>query len=184
MSTRLRGAPLRLAVSLPISLALVAGSACADTTDGPLVTEDPVPEETVPEATVAATSTAPPEDPQSEATAEIGEIRYRFEVACHDLGAGDVKVVGVGEDPVTGGQVELLVNASLVDPYVGLRLEDDTYIEPSLDSQLDLYVQDDVIRASAIRFVRDLDLETGDATEVGFGEFEIHCYSYERETPG
>ena len=40
-----------------------------------------------------------------------------------------------------------------------------------------------MIRASAIRFVQDLNLDTGEATEVGFGEFEIHCYSYERDPP-
>ena len=94
-----------------------------------------------------------------------------------------MRAVGSGEDPVSGEPVELLVKASLVEPYVGLRLADGTFIEPSLESSLDVYLQDDVIRASAIRFVKDLNLETGEATEVGFGEFEIHCYSYERESP-
>ena len=78
----------------------------------------------------------------------------------------------------------MYLQAFLGDPYVGLRLADGTLIEPSLDSQLDLYLQDDVIRASAIRFVQDLDLETGSATEVGFGELEIHCYEYSNELPG
>ena len=50
-------------------------------------------------------------------------------------------------------------------------------------------MQDDVIRASAVRFVRGQNLETDDAVEVGFGEFvgfgelEIRCHSYEREQP-
>ena len=119
----------------------------------------------------------------SEGTVEIGDTQYQFTVTCQELGAGDVRVEGTGEDPDSGGTVELYLLAFLVDPYVGLRLADGTLFEPSLESSLDLYVQDDVIRASAIRFVRDLDLETGTATEVGFGELEIHCYEYSREPP-
>lgn len=119
----------------------------------------------------------------SEGTVEIGDTQYQFTVSCQELGAGEVVVVGSGEDPDSGGTVELYLQAFLGDPYVGLRLADGTFFEPSLESPLDLYVQDDVIRASAIRFVRDLDLETGTATEVGFGEVEIHCYEYSREPP-
>ncbi len=121
--------------------------------------------------------------PVSEGTVEIGDTQYQFTVSCHELGAGEVVVVGSGEDPDSGGTVELYLQAFLGDPYVGLRFADGTFFEPSLepDSPLDLYVQEDVIRASAIRFVRDLDLETGTATEVGFGELEIHCYEYSRE---
>ena len=170
--------PLRRGAFLAVVGAVVVVSACADTADGPLVVE-----ETVSESVESTTSTAPSEAPRSEGTAEIGEIQYQFAVTCYDRGAGDVRVVGAGDDPVLGGLVELFVEVSFVDSYVGLRLADGTFIEPSLDSQLDFYLQDDVIRASAIRFVKDLNLETGEATEVGFGEFEIHCYSYERESP-
>ncbi len=159
--------------------AVAAGSACAGTVDGPLVFEEPVPE-----ATAAASSTAPPEPPPSEGTVEIGETHYEFAVTCHELGAGEVVVVGAGDDPASGGLVELYLQAFLGDPYIGVRLADGTLIEPPLDSPLDLYLQDDVIRASAIRFVQDLDLDTGSATEVGFGALEIHCYEYTNELPG
>ena len=165
------------AVALVVAAA-VAASACADTADGPLVVEEPVAETT--------TTTAPPaptEPPRSEGTVEIGDTHYQFAVTCQERGAGEVVVIGVGDDPDSDGLVKLYVGAALSDPYIGLRLADGTLIEPSLDSLLDLYLQDDVIRASAIRFVRDLNLETGEATEVGFGEFEIHCYSYENELP-
>ena len=135
--------------------------------------EDPTPE--------APTTSAGP--PPSEGTVEIGDTHYQFTVTCQELGAGEVVVVGSGEDPDADGAVELYLQAFLGDPYIGLRLADGTLFEPSLESPLDLYVQDDVIRASAIRFVRDLDLETGTATDVGFGELEIHCYEYSREAP-
>ena len=162
---------------LAVAGAAAAAPACADTADGPLVSEEAVSEE------VVTTTAAPPEPPRSEGTVKIGETQYEFAVTCQDHGAGEVVVIGAGDDPVSGGLVELYVEASLVEPYVGLTLADGTEIDPSLDSPLDFYVQDDVIRASAIRFVKDLDWETFEATEVGFGEFEIHCYSYERELP-
>ena len=129
----------------------------------------------------APTTSAGP--PPSEGTVEIGDTSYQFTVTCQELGAGEVVVVGSGEDPDADGAVELYLQAFLGDPYIGLRFADGTLFEPSLEleSPLDLYVQDDVIRASAIRFVRDLDLETGTATDVGFGELEIHCYEYSRE---
>ena len=114
---------------------------------------------------------------------EIGDTRYDFEVTCEEQGAAELLVLGVGSDPGSDGVVELYVQSSLGDPYVGLKLPDDTLLEPALDSQLDFYLQDDVIRASAIRFVRDLDLETGEGTEVGFGSFEIHCLSYITHLP-
>ena len=168
----------------------MAASACADTGDGPLQDEEPASE------TVAPTSSVPPPapavteapttsegPPASEGRVEVGETAYQFAVTCQELGAGEVVVIGAGDDPVSGGLVELYVQASLTDPYVGLRLPNGTWFEPSLDSSLDLYLQDDVIRASAIRFVQDLDLETGSATEVGFGELEIHCYEYANELP-
>ena len=155
----------------------VAAPACADTADGPLMSEGAVSEEAV------TTTAAPPEPRRSEGTAKVGDVEYEFAVTCQDRGAGDVVVLGAGDDPVSGGLVGLYLKASFVDPYVALRLEDGTRYEPSLESPLDLYLQDNVIRASAIRFVRDLNLETGEATGVGFGEFKIHCHSYEREPP-
>ena len=181
MLSRRRSAPGRpvrnLGAALSVLAAVVAGSACAETADGPLATAEPSVTVVLP-----TTSVAPPASP-SEGTVEIGDSHYQFTVTCYAPGAGEVVVIGAGDDPVSGNLVELYLQAFLGDPYVGLRLGDGTRIEPSLDSPLDLYLQDDVIRASAIRFVRDLDLETGEATEVGFGELEIHCNSYENNLP-
>ena len=193
MSTRGFRAPSRLLQGLSavwVFAVIAAGSACASTDDGVQESDDPAGETALtttteapaePPPTEAPTTSAGP--PPSEGTVEIGDTVYEFAVSCEELGAGEVIVVGAGEDPDSGGAVELYVQAFLGDPYIGLRLEDGTLFEPSLlEGSLDLYVQDDVIRASAIRFVKDLDLETGAATEVGFGELEIHCYEYSRET--
>ena len=167
----------------------MAASACAGTGDGPLVGEEAAAASTSTVPSASSTSAPPTTSegtPQSEGTVEIGDTRYQFTVVCEERGAGEVVVEGKGDDPVSGGLVEFYLRAALGDPYVGLFLADGTVIEPSLDSPLDLYVQNDVIRASAIRFVKDLDvdLDTGAATEVGFGELEIHCYEYSNELPG
>ena len=164
----------------------MAASACAGTGDGPLVGDEVAadPAATVPpESSTSQPPTTSEGPPPSEGTVEIGDTQYQFTVTCQELGAGEVIVIGSGEDPDSGGAVELYLQAFLGDPYIGLRLADGTFFEPSLESPLDLYVQEDVIRASAIRFVRDLDLETGTATEAGFGEVEIHCYEYSNELP-
>ncbi len=168
----------RLGAVAALVAVVAVTSGCADTDDGPPFTTEAAVEESV-----VTTTSARPEPPQSEGTVEIGEIRYEFAATCHKLSAGEVVVVGVGDDPATGDLVELYVQDFPDDPYVGLRFADGTLVEPSFESALDLYVQDDVIRASAIRFVQDLNLETGEATEAGFGEFEIRCYDYVQGPP-
>ena len=161
-----------------------AGSSCASTGDGAIVVDDPVVAEEAGAVASAVPAATLPQDPRSEGTVKIGETVYRFNVTCYAPGAGEVVVLGAAGNPASGSLVELYLQAFLGDSYVGLRLADGTRIEPSLDSPLDLYLQDDVVRASAIRFVRDLNLETGEATDVGFGELEIHCNDYSEELPG
>ena len=187
MLSRRRSAPGRPArktgAALSVLAAVVAGSACAETADGPLAIEEPAVTVVLP-----TTSVAPPA-PRSEGTVEIGDTHYQFRATCQEQGAGEVVVIGVAHDPDSPDSddlVELYVKASFSDPYIGLLFADGTRLEPSvdLDSPLDLYLQDDVIRASAIRFVRPTDeAEVGSGEFVGFGEVEIHCYSYENELP-
>ena len=174
----LRGAPAPTArVSAVVALAVLGFAACASTDDGAIVST------TVSASTAAAPGSAGQEPPRSEGTVEVGDTIYRLAVSCYAPGAGDLLVLGVGEDPDSDGFVEMYLQAFLGDPYIGLRLGDGTLLESSLDGPLDLYLQDDVIRASAIRFVEGLDLGTGEATEVGFGELEIFCSGYAKELP-
>ena len=181
--------PLRgFAVTLSILAGAAAASACASTDDGPLLATAPSAEITVVSTTVAApepsqVAEAPEPDDPLDATVEIDGVRYEFTVTCVEQGAGEVLVVGTGTDPISGGEVELYLQAFLRDPYIALRHADGRLIEPALESMLDLYVQDDVIRASSIRFVSDLDLATGEAIEMGFGSVEVHCRSYDNELP-
>lgn len=119
----------------------------------------------------------------SEATVQVDDVVYRFAVTCHALGAGDLLVLGVAEDPESERLVEMYLQAFIADPYIGLRVGDGKLIEAALDAPLDLYIQDDVIRASAVRFVHSLDLGTGESESAGLGELEVSCSEYSRGLP-
>jgi hypothetical protein len=135
-------------------------------------------------STVSKTTTTEP-PPSSTGIIKIGDTVYELTVTCYAAGAGEVLAIGVGTAPDTGEPVEAYVQAYLGSPYVGLRIGsgDGSLIESSFDGSLDLYLQDDRIRASAIRFVRGLDLETGTSEPAGFGQIEIECLHYESELP-
>jgi len=132
-----------------------------------------------------STTTTEPAPPMSEGMVRIGDTVYELSVTCYAAGAGEVLAIGVGIAPDTGEPVEAYVQAYLGSPYVGLRVGSgtDALIESTLDGSLDLYLQDDRIRASAIRFVRGLDLETGAGEPAGVGQIEIECLHYEEELP-
>ena len=135
-------------------------------------------------STVVTTTTAEP-PPLSVGMIRISDTVYELTVTCYAAGAGEVLAIGVGTAPDTGEPVEAYVQAYLGSPYVGLRIGvgEDSLIESSFDGSLDLYLQDDRIRASAIRFVRGLDLVTGAAEPAGVGQIEIECLHYETELP-
>lgn len=134
-------------------------------------------------STTTPSTTQPP--PRSTGMIRVGDTVYDLIVRCYAAGAGEVLAIGVGTAPDTGEPVEAYVQAYLGSPYVGLRVGtgEDALMESSLEGSLDLYLQDDRIRASAIRFVRGLDLATGAGEPVGVGQIEIECRHYEDELP-
>lgn len=128
-------------------------------------------------------------DTEPEATSSsVGWVQaddtvYELEVDCYAPDTGDVLVVGAGPDPDSGGLVEVYIQAYPDAPYIGMRVGNGDLIESSFDGPLDIYLQDDVIQASAIHFVSDLDLETGQGVAAGLGELQIHCGHYETRLP-
>jgi hypothetical protein len=104
----------------------------------------------------------------------IGADAYDFEVSCYDAGAGSIIAVGTGTsvDAATGVErdTRVLVQAFLGDPYIGITVEvppsgsdgettaREEVFEASLDDSIDLLLEDDVIAADGIEFVRNLDL--------------------------
>ncbi len=119
----------------------------------------------------------------STAVVEIGELRYDFDVICYEAGAGELIAAGMGIT-ADGAAVELLVEASVSQPYIGLHVQPGgPIIESALDQPLNLVVQDDHIRGGAIFFIQNVDLATGVGTDAGVGDVDVTCTSYERGAP-
>lgn len=166
--------------------ALLAGacsSGSAEETGAPVTTSTAGESST--EAPSSTTATTEPPPPLSEGTVRIGDDVYELSFTCYAAGAGEVLAIGVGTKPDSGEQVEAYIQAFLGSPYVGLRIGsgEGSLIESAFDRPLDLYLQDDQIRGSAIRFVRGLDLDSGSGEQVGIGQIEISCLHYEEDLP-
>src|SRR5262245_50098493 len=126
----------------------------------------------------------------------IGDDGYDFEVTCYDAGAGSVVAVGTGTvvDPVSGEErgSRVLVQAFLGDPYVGVTLEQPgadgedapaEVFEAALDDSFDLLLENNIIQADGIEFVRGLDLDTGAAESAGTGSVRVTCNDFEQGMP-
>lgn len=154
------------AAALAAAIAVGSASACSG--------DDPAGVDPVPPAT---TDLNIPTDP-SEGTLRMSGATYDLTAACYASDSG-VRAVGLGGGSVPGEMIEVYVQTDADAPYLGIRLPDGALVEPALDETLDFDLEDDVIRASAVRLARDLDLETGQGTPAGFGDVEIRCAGYE-----
>ncbi len=114
----------------------------------------------------------------------MSDTVFNFAATCYAPDPDQILVLGAAKDPSTGELLELYLQAFVADPYIGVRLGDGTLVESALDGPLDIYHQDDIVKASSVRFVRELDLDTGEGQEVGLGEVEAMCSEYLRELPG
>ena len=174
-----------------LTLVVVVAAGCGGD-DSPAATDDAV-STTGPAAAsgvrvataevLAETRTSAVEVGDYVAMVQIGDVRYDFSVTCYEAGAGELVAIGTGTAP-DGGTADLLVEASVSAPYVGIHLEPSgTIVESALDQALHLVVQDDHIRGGAIFFVQDVDLATGVGTDVGVGDVDVACSSFERGAP-
>ena len=161
-------------LALLVVVATLATTACS-TAD----TAEPSSSTTTTTTTDASATTTPAVI--SSGVVTVGDDSYDLAVTCIAPGAGELLAVGIGETPA-GEQVKAYVQAFIGSPYIGLEVGD-TLLESSFDGTLDLYLQDDQIRASAIRFVTDLDLDTGESRFVGVGTIDITCDAYDDELP-
>jgi hypothetical protein len=114
---------------------------------------------------------------------QVGVEIFDLAFTCYAAGAGDVVAIGVGADSESGERVEALVQGFLGQPYLGVTVGSSTRYEASLEDPLEVYVHDDTISAGAVRWKRDLDLESGGGEVVGFGAVFVECPSYESRLP-
>ena len=114
---------------------------------------------------------------------QVGGLTLDLAFTCFAPGAGDVVAVGVGEHPVSGQEVKALVQGFLGRPYVGVMVGDEVMFEAALDDPLEVYIHDNKITAGAVRWQKDLDLESGQGEQAGFGAVFVDCPGYESGLP-
>ena len=114
---------------------------------------------------------------------QVGGLTLDLAFTCFAPGAGDVVAVGVGEHPVSGEEVKALVQGFLGRPYVGVMVGDEVMFEAALDDPLEVYIHDNKITAGAVRWQKDLDLESGQGEQAGFGAVFVDCPGYESGLP-
>lgn len=101
-----------------------------------------------------------------------GEV-FSFSFECWAAGAGDVLALGVGQRETTGEQTQAIVQAFLGDPYVAVLIGADEVLELAVDQRAELFIQEDTIRGSALRFVEAVTAGVGPSR--GLGSVHVQC---------
>lgn len=139
-----------------------------------------------PASTTSTTTTAIPEVTTIEVVApaefsssgeiEIDDELFSFSFECWAAGAGDVLALGIGQREVTGEQIQAIVQAFLGDPYVAVVIGDGEVLELAVDQRAELFVQQDSIRGSALRFVAAEEPGVGEI--IGLGSVNVDCQGF------
>ncbi len=106
----------------------------------------------------------------------IGEDTWEFVFECYAAGAGDVLALGLGSE-TDGAQTQAVVQAFLGAAYVAVLIGEDRVLELAIDRPAELFVQGNLIRGSALRFV-DADGASGVGESLGLGTVHIDCDSF------
>ena len=112
---------------------------------------------------------------------QIGSQKFEMAFTCYKTKLGEVAAIGHGEDFKTKESAEVLIQAFIGKPYVGLLKNGSTIFEASLNEPLDLSVNDFEITAGAISWQKNLDLETKYGEFVGFGSLFVNCKQFEKD---
>ncbi len=107
----------------------------------------------------------------------IGSTQYDFAFECWAAGAGDILALGVGQDPESSEETQVIVQAFFGQPYVSVLVGNDRILELAIDKPADLFVQSDTIRGSALRFV-DAEGAAGVGESLGLGSVNVECESF------
>jgi len=165
----------------------VAGVSCSSTV------ADSAPSTTTTTTTPTTTSTTTPPTTQldvvttirripakefaSEGHITIGATRYDFAFECFAAGAGDILALGIGDDPETGEPTQVVVQAFLGQPFVAVLIGESRVLELGIEDPAELFVQGDMIRGSALRFV-DAAGSAGVGEAIGLGTVTVACQGF------
>ena len=106
----------------------------------------------------------------------IGDRVFEFAFECYSEGAGDVLAIGVGTDGGRATAGRAIVQAFVGAPYVAV-VEGDVVYELAIDRPAELFVQNSVVQASALRFVESVD-GPGQGPAAGLGSVMIECEGF------
>jgi hypothetical protein len=113
----------------------------------------------------------------SEGHIMIGSTRYDFAFECYHAGAGDILALGVGDDPDGDETTQAIVQAFLGQTYVAVLIGEARVLELAIDQPAELFVQSDLIRGSALRFV-DAAGSAGVGEDLGLGTVTVSCQGF------
>ncbi len=162
----------------------VAGVSCSSTV------ADSAPSTTTTTTTTSTTTTSttqldvvttirriPAKEFASEGHITIGATRYDFAFECFAAGAGDILALGIGDDPETGEPTQVVVQAFLGQPFVAVLIGESRVLELGIEDPAELFVQGDMIRGSALRFV-DAAGSAGVGEAIGLGTVTVACQGF------
>lgn len=119
----------------------------------------------------------PSEELGSEGHITVGSTRYDFAFECYHAGAGDILALGVGDDPDGEDTTQAIVQAFLGQAYVAVVIGDAKVLELAIDQPAELFVQSNLIRGSALRFV-DAVGSAGVGEDMGLGTVTVSCEGF------
>lgn len=119
----------------------------------------------------------PAKELASEGHITIGATRYDFAFECYAAGAGDILALGVGDDPETGEPTQAVVQAFLGQPFVAVLIAESRVLELGIEDPAELFVQGEMIRGSALRFV-DAEGSAGVGEAIGLGTVTVACQGF------
>tara|TARA_B100000686_G_C16779604_1_gene970924 strand:+ start:1940 stop:2458 length:519 start_codon:yes stop_codon:yes gene_type:complete len=109
---------------------------------------------------------------------QVSETIFDLMFSCYLTGVGDVVAIGVGQHPDSGSPVEVLIQGLLGRPYVGVTIDKEITFEAALDELLEIYLHDNRITSGAIRWQKNLNLDSGEFDEAGYGSVFVECLDY------
>lgn len=112
----------------------------------------------------------------------VGSTQYDFAFECYHAGAGDILALGVGDDPNSTESTQAIVQAFLGQTYVAVLVGDSQVLELAIEEPAELFVQGDMIRGSALRFV-DAKGSAGVGEDMGLGTVTVSCQGFAPALP-
>lgn len=162
-------------------VAAACSSATEVVTPVSITTTTAVPETTTTTTTILDVVTTIRQVPADELTSSgnvtVDDVQYDFAFECFAAGAGDVLALGVGEDPETRESTQAIVQMFFGQPFVSVLFDDGRILELAIDAPAELFLQDGVLRGSALRFV-DAGEVAGLGEPLGLGTVTVECESF------